>query len=211
MNLRAIVFDFDGTVVESVQTKTEAFRRLFAEYPAHLDRIVALHLAHGGRSRYEKFEMIYREILGRVPDAGEFDDLGHKFEALVADTVVACPFVPGAARFIDEFSARLPLAVVSGTPHDELVGILERRNLRTCFAEVRGSPPGKEIILTEMLQRRGWPAAEVLFVGDAMSDYQAADATGVRFVGRVAAGEVSSFPQGTITIQDLSELHAFAN
>lgn len=209
MSLRAIVFDFDGTIVESVQTKTEAFRRLFAAYPADVDRIVALHLEHGGRSRYEKFEMIYRDILGREPEAGEFADLGRQFEALVAETVVTCPFVPGAARFIGECSARLPLAVVSGTPHDELVRILERRGIHSYFAEVHGSPPGKEAILTDMLQRGSWQAADVLFVGDAMSDYQAARAAGVRFVGRVAAGDVSGFPSGTMTIQDLSELYAF--
>jgi phosphoglycolate phosphatase-like HAD superfamily hydrolase len=210
MTLRAIVFDFDGTIVESVQTKTDAFRRLFARYPAELDRIVSLHLAHGGLSRYEKFKMIYRDILGRQPEAGEFEDLGRQFEVLVAENVVACPFVSGAARFIDTFSTRLPLILVSGTPHEELMRILERRRIRSYFAEAHGSPPGKEVILADMLQRRGWQAGDVLFVGDAMSDYEAARGAGVRFVGRVAAGDTSRFPGGTMTIQDLSELYAFA-
>ena len=96
VNLQAIVFDFDGTLVESIDTKTEAFRVLFADHPEHVDRIVALHLEQGGRSRYEKFAMIYRDVLRREPQPGEFDRLGKRFEALVFDAVVKCPFVPGA-------------------------------------------------------------------------------------------------------------------
>ena len=47
MSVRAIVFDFDGTLVESVDVKTQAFRTLFKEYPQHVASIVALHLEHG--------------------------------------------------------------------------------------------------------------------------------------------------------------------
>jgi phosphoglycolate phosphatase-like HAD superfamily hydrolase len=208
VSLSAIVFDFDGTIVESMSIKTDAFRRLFADYPDQVEQIVSLHLQHGGRSRYEKFEMIFRDILGRTPGADEFAALGRRFESLVADAVATCPFVPGASRFLEEFSSRVPLAVVSGTPHDELERILERRAIRSHFVEVHGSPPGKETILADMLRHRAWPAAEVLLVGDAMSDYQAARSSGVRFVGRLASTDTNGFPDGTTVIRDLSELPA---
>jgi hypothetical protein len=95
--LAAVVFAFDGTIVESVATKTEAFRTLFAAYPHHLNQIVALDLEHGGRSRHEKFSMIYRDVLRQEPQPGEFAELGGQVEALVCDAVVAALFVPGDA------------------------------------------------------------------------------------------------------------------
>ena len=206
MSVRAIVFDFDGTIVESIQTKTRAFQTLFASYPDHIDRIVSLHLEHGGRSRYEKFAMIYRDILEREPRDGEFDELGQRFEALVCEEVVTCPFVPGAKAFLDKYSALLPLIVISGTPLTELQRIVRRRGLTSRFEEVHGSPPGKEEILRNLLGRRGWPASDVLFVGDAMSDWLAAAAVGAPFVGRVPSGEPSVFPDVATTIADLSAL-----
>lgn len=205
-SLRAIVFDFDGTIVESVRTKTEAFRTLFAAYPDQVDRIVALHLEHGGRSRYEKFAMIYRDILAREPRDGEFQELGQRFETLVGEEVVACPFVPGAKAFLDDYSRRLPLIIISGTPELELQSIVERRGLMPAFEEVHGSPPGKEEILTQLIKRRGWAASDVLFVGDAMSDWLAASGVQTRFVARVPVGEPSVFPESVQKIPDLVSL-----
>ena len=204
--IRALIFDFDGTIVESVDTKTQAFRTLFADSSQHLPRIVSLHLEHGGRSRFEKFAMIYRDILQRDPAEGEFDELGRRFEALVCDAVVACEFVPGAEAFLDEFCQLVPLIVISGTPHAELAHILERRGLASKFDEVHGSPPGKEDLVAQLLTRRCWAPTEVLFVGDAMSDWEAAHTAGVPFVGRIAGRDATVFPNGTVTVRDLCEL-----
>jgi phosphoglycolate phosphatase-like HAD superfamily hydrolase len=76
------------------------------------------------------------------------------------------------------------------------------------FAEAHGSPCSKESIVRELLERHAWPPGELLFIGDAMSDFEAASTTGVRFVGRVPEGTPSMFPNGTATITDLTELAA---
>ena len=46
----------------------------------------------------------------------------------------------------------------------------------------------------------------VLFVGDTMTDYRAAAATGLPFLGRVPPGERSPFPEGTRLVPDLAHL-----
>ena len=202
--MRAIVFDFDGTILESVDTKTRAFETLFAGVPEHVESIVALHLAHGGVSRFEKFRMIYESLLKREPQPGEFDDLGRRFQALVYEAVVACPFVTGASEFLEDYSPKYPLAVVSGTPHQELLDILARRRIHSRFVESCGSPPGKPQILSDLLRRHQWAARDVLMVGDAMSDYEAAVAVGAQFVGRVT--DSNPFPAGTQVVSNMIEL-----
>jgi phosphoglycolate phosphatase-like HAD superfamily hydrolase len=204
--LSAIVFDFDGTIVESVNTKTEAFRTLFADYPEYVDRIVAMHTEHGGRSRYEKFALIYRDILQREPVAGEFTSLGDRFATLVYEAVVACPYVPGALEFLREWSGCIPLIVASGTPQDELVRVIDRRGLTNHFCEVHGSPPEKEDIVRELVTRQHWQPDRVLLIGDALSDSRAAQTAGVRFIGRVPLGEPNPFPAEVQTIPDLCRL-----
>ena len=64
--IRAVVFDFDGVLVESIETKTNAYACLFeCEGEEIVRRVVEYHLKHGGVSRFEKFKFIYREILCR--------------------------------------------------------------------------------------------------------------------------------------------------
>jgi HAD superfamily hydrolase (TIGR01549 family) len=201
----AVVFDFDGTLVESVETKTSAFRELFADEGDCVDAIVDLHLRHGGRSRFEKFAMIFRDILRRQPAPGEIERLGRRFQELVRDAVIACPYVPGAIEFLSRWSSRLPLVVVSGTPHDELTEIIERRRLAPFFTEVHGSPEEKEEILAGLIVRHRWAARQLIVVGDALSDYEAAAHVGAEFVGRVPAGTATPFPPATRIVADIHE------
>jgi hypothetical protein len=48
--------------------------------------------------------------------------------------------------------------------------------------------------------------SRALFTGDAMSGHDAADATRLDFVGRIAPGEASPFPQGTQVVSELTRL-----
>ena len=62
--VKAIIFDFDGVLVESVDIKTRAFARLFeSEENDAVKEIVNYHLGHAGVSRFEKFKYIYNNIL----------------------------------------------------------------------------------------------------------------------------------------------------
>lgn len=205
--IRAAVFDFDGVVLESVEIKTVAFRRLFADHPQG-ERMVEYHLANGGVSRFEKFRWFSEEVCGEPLTASRSRELGDRFSALVLDEVRRCAFVPGAHELLARLAATIPLFVASGTPEDELRGIVEHRGLGAWFAGVYGSPPTKAQILRRIIDEHALAATELVFVGDAMTDLRGAAGAGVPFVGRVPAGEPSPFPEGTRWVHDLAELDA---
>jgi phosphoglycolate phosphatase-like HAD superfamily hydrolase len=205
--IRAAVFDFDGVVLESVEIKTVAFRRLFEDHPEG-ERIVPYHLANGGISRFKKFRWFYEEVRGESLTDAESERLGTRFSELVLDEIRRCAFVPGARELLERLAPRLPLFVASGTPEDELREIVADRGLGAVFAGVYGTPPTKDEILRRIMDERGFEAGELVFVGDAMSDFKGAAAAGVPFVGRRYAGEPNPFPDGTFTVLDLAELDA---
>ncbi len=202
----AFILDFDGVIVESTEVKTEAFRTLFADRPNQIGAILDLHRRHAGVDRLTKFEMIYRDILREPLDASTTRALADRFAHLVEDAVVARPMVPGAADLLAALADRLPTAVVSATPQAELDRIVDRRGLRRFCRIVRGSPPGKTETVRGLLAAEGWDPAQVLLVGDAEADLEAAQSNGVAFVGRLTPDDPYEFPPETATVRDLIPL-----
>ena len=202
-----IVFDFDGVLVESTDVKTEAFRVLFAHERAHVDAIVAYHIANGGMSRFEKFRSIYRDILDRPLDDKEFDRLCEQFADLVRDAVMRCPEVPGAEAYLRSRAASgVPMYVASATPEPELRAIVSARGLSALFSGVYGSPRSKTAIAQGILDDHAAVPSRWWFIGDALHDLHAADATGMTFIARVRSGEPDLFPPGVRRIADLTSL-----
>lgn len=182
--IRAVILDFDGVLAESNQVKDAAFAELFAHYPEQREALLAHHEAHHSRPRREKFEYAAAQ-LGRPGDQTLIEELGAQFSALVCSRVIACPPVPGALEFLREFSVVLPLYISSVTPQEELRGILRGRALEGYLVEAFGNPPTpKAKAIAQVLERENLQPDEVAFVGDSLSDYQAAAGAGLVFWGR---------------------------
>jgi phosphoglycolate phosphatase-like HAD superfamily hydrolase len=183
--IRAVIFDFDGVLVESVDTKTKAYASLFAgEGEEVVSKVVAYHLEHGGVSRFEKFKFIYHEILQRPLSEEKFVALCEDFSRRVVDEVVNARWVDGAREFLENKKNTYQFFVVSGTPDEELRAIIERRGMESSFVAVFGSPKTKDVLLNELMALYGFKCNELIFVGDATTDLQAAKSTGIRFIWR---------------------------
>lgn len=205
----AVVFDFDGVLVDSVDVKTRAFTALYEPYGVEVARKVgAWHLEHGGVSRYEKFRYFHRAFLDRALPAEEEARLAERFSALVEEAVITADWVPGAHEFLDAWYGRIPLYVASGTPEEELLRIIDRRGMTRYFAGIAGAPKKKGAILRDFMQRSGTTPAHTLMVGDAMTDYNGAVEVGAPFLGVTPAG-ANPFPPGIPVLPDLTGLAAF--
>ena len=206
--IRAVAFDFDGVLVESVEVKTRAFARLFAgEGPEAVSRIVDYHRRHGGVPRFDKFRAIYRDILRRpLPDA-QFERLCRDFAGYVVDEVVAAPWVAGAEAFVSGHRKHYRLFVVSGTPEEELREIIRRRRASDWFDDVRGSPAAKAVLLKALLADHSLQPEELAVIGDASTDWTAARQVGSPFIWRRAYDDASALEgfRGP-SIADLTDL-----
>jgi phosphoglycolate phosphatase-like HAD superfamily hydrolase len=198
---RGIIFDFDGVICDSVNVKTEAFA---AMYKAHGDEVVAkvvqYHHEHGGISRYQKFRYYHKELLGITLTDEEVKKMGDTFSSIALQKVIDSPHLPGVLDFLKASQQDADLFICTGTPETEIRIILDKKGLTNFFKAVYGAPKSKADIIREIMQTFQMTAEQLEFYGDAMTDYNAAKDTNIKFTGVYSA--ITSFPEGTVVIKD---------
>ena len=206
--LKAILFDFDGVLVESVDIKTKAFAKLFEKEGAEIvNKVVKYHLANGGVSRFKKFDYIYKELLKRQITDKDRIELGNKFANLVIQNVLDAPWISGVKEFLENHSEKLDLYIVSGTPDNELKYIVENKNVSKYFKGVFGSPATKGDLIKHILSTHSYKNEHVVFVGDAITDLNGALEANVSFIGKISNKETNPFSDYHVfLIRDLREL-----
>lgn len=194
---KAVFWDFDGVILDSVNVKTEAFSQMFSQYGPEIQKaVVEYHLNHGGISRFEKFRHYYQEFLKMPITDDELSRLNKEFSALVVQKVIQSPYIEGALENLELLKMnKIPCYVVSGTPEKEITFIIESKGLRDFFTEIHGAPKTKAAILDDIMLRGSYRAVACLYLGDAMTDYEAAVHAGVHFHGIVPDGAASPFPE----------------
>jgi phosphoglycolate phosphatase len=204
---RTIILDFDGTLVESVGIKDNAFETLFAEHSDALTRIMDYHRAHNHVLRFEKFRYITETILNRAYTADDEERLGAAFHDIVVDGLVNCPEVNGARAFLDRFHGEVPLYLVSKSPDAEFREVVAARGMDRYFAAIYTGDWDKADAIRDIVQRQDIGAPDAVYIGDTPEDHAAAVAAGVGFIGRDSG---RPFPPAMNPLfRDMDEIHRY--
>jgi HAD superfamily hydrolase (TIGR01509 family) len=186
--MRAVLFDFDGVLVDSEPLHFRAMRDALAaegfaideeEYWRHL-------LAHDDRTAIR----IALERHGVPHDGARIEAVTRRkaeaFEVLLADI----PFFPGARELVRALHREVPLAIASGARRVEIEAILKAGGLRDAFAAVVGAEdvsrgkPDPEPYLTAMgrIAERapGLQPAQCLVIEDSSTGIAAGRAAGMK-------------------------------
>ncbi len=202
--IKAIIYDFDGVICDSVNVKTEAFGEMYAQYGKEIQKkVIDYHLSHGGISRFEKFKYCHKTFLGKELDDKQVKDMGGYFSSLVLQKVIDSPFIPGADLFVSRMVNNYMQFICTGTPEKEIKKILDKRKLTDYFTNIYGSPQTKKEIIQKIVVDYSITTNEMIFFGDALTDYDAALHENVRFVG--VRSFHTSFPLGTNVINDFKD------
>ena len=189
--MRAVLFDFDGVLVDSEPLHFEALRDCLR--PEGIEIELGEYLQH--YLAYDDWGAIRRalERHGRAQDPERVRGIAERKAGIFQELMGRIPFFPGAPDLVRALASEVPLAIASGALRREIEEILEAGGLRGLFAAVVGADdvvntkPHPEPYLAAMsaLEPRapGLRPAECLVIEDSMAGIAAALAAGMRVVG----------------------------
>ena len=208
--IKNILFDFDGVICESVHIKTEAFYEMYLPYGEEIaQKVKEHHLANGGMSRFDKFRYYEETFLKKHLTKTREDELSAHFSQLVKEKVIGAPFVNGALEFLKEHAQHYRCFIVSATPMDEMIEIAKAKKIDHYFKKICGSPKNKIEWGAYILQTWQLKPEETLFIGDALSDYRAAQAHQMHFLLRRTVDNRTLFSESIESMEDLTHLPLF--
>ena len=185
MEPRVIVFDFDGTLIDSNRLKYDAYFELFPKDKLHSQVIKKVLTIKYEESRFSILAEILRRLETKeVPASSDqaLNDLANRYNNLVVSGAKTCPEMPGAAKSIKQLSTRYRLYVSSTTPDTPLKEIIDHRGWTGYFVDIFGYPHKKANTLQLIKKQEGIDSSELLVVGDGESDRKSAEENRCRFI-----------------------------
>lgn len=207
--MKAIVFDFDGVIVDSNRLKYEAWYELFPaeEVPPVLIKDV---LARIPETRFEILREIFVKLGKPINEIEEFVNIyAQKYNELVQKSIFMKGFNPGVKEALKRLSWHHNLYINSATPKLALQESVARLDIEKFFKGIYGKASSKEETLAKIKEQESIEADEMIFIGDGESDYEAARAFGCPFIGITkndGYNNWKSVSQPFPIISDLSEL-----
>ena len=217
--LKAVIFDFDGVLVDTEPLHYRAFQEILA--PLGLGYSYERYVEHYiGFDDRDALREAFRAA-GRALDSGTLSDLlrakAKAFQRIVAQGVE--PF-PGALRLVGELVAEgLPLAIASGALSHEIAMILSVLGLQEAFPiivsadQVERSKPDPETYERVLFLLRQAPGGEALdarncaVIEDTPAGIEAATAAGLYCIGVTHSYPAASLPRLDHVVESLEELN----
>jgi len=214
--MRAVLFDFDGVLVNSEPLHFQALRGAlltdgvdisadeYAAYYLAYDDWRATRLAlerHGAESGADKVEA----LVARKTEL---------FDALLATV----PLYPGARELVELLAAEVPVGIASGAQRPEIERILDAAGLRARFSTIVGSgdvargKPNPDPYLEAMgrlrAQAPGLAPAECVVIEDTMAGITSGLAAGMKVVGVAQTYTAAKLQSAHLVVGTVGDLDA---
>ena len=142
-DIKNLIFDFDGVIIDSVKIKDLAFKKLVNKYnPTIQIKFYNFHRKNLGLSRDVKFDYLLKKLIKKYSKEKK-KKLSIKFKNIIKQDIKKSKFIKGSHAFLRKYR-HLNKFISSGTPQTELKNICKKKRISHLFKEILGSPLSKK-------------------------------------------------------------------
>lgn len=182
-NILALVFDFDGVIVDSMPLQESAWIQALDRVTPKVDETTMKQLRENiwaGHAGHRVFDLVALSSDQRRLARSEKDRIWEKHRSLV-------PIMEGALDAIRSLSEEMPLFIATTAPRPYVEEILKRESLAMAFrgivtdSDVVCPKPAPDMLIkiAECISSR---PSHLLFIGDSFTDCEMAKAAGSQFL-----------------------------
>lgn len=194
--MKAILWDFDGVILNSNSVRDEGFSEVLKNYPgSEVEQLLDYHKRNGGLSRYVKFRYFFEEIRNEKVIEEKISELASDFSEIMLKKLVNKELIiQDSFNFIQQNHKKFDFHIVSGSDQNELRFLCEKLGLAPYFLSISGSPVHKNILVETVLKQYRYNKNECCLIGDSINDYEAAKKNDIGFIGYNSPFLKSKFP-----------------
>jgi len=205
----ALIFDLDGTLVDTVETRIEAWLRTFEEFgiPAQRGEVAKL-IGSDGR----RLARVVAQAAGRAIDDGLSEEIDRRAGEIYSELNTDPRPLPGARELLQALDGMGVRWAIATSSRPEQVGksidSLELSRAPTIIdgSRVEHAKPAPDLLLFAA-RELGVEPSRAWYVGDSIWDMQAARAAGMPAIG-VASGSATAEEleaAGGLTVDNLHQ------
>ena len=166
---RAIIFDWDGTLFDSMTYKRQNFVQIFKQFTSEKSAILHLHSRYSGIPRIDLFKTVYKELLNQELSEKLFQDLSREYTNLNTQYCGSANLFPEVLAILTDLAREYDLVVSSSSEQLELDAAIGAKNISHLFKIILGSSPRFSkgpAHVADICTRLDVSKSEILFVGD---------------------------------------------
>ena len=216
--LRAVIFDFNGIIVDDEPIHFELFQRVLKEEGIGLtqEEYYARYLGFDDRGA---FTAAYREHGQQINEqklAKLVDRKAIYYQDAIRNKITV---FPGVKNLVPDLALQLPLAIASGALRNEIETILSTISLRSHFRaivsaeDVKNGKPEPEIFLTAMARLnadlgggRAINSAECLVIEDSKEGIRGARQAGMKCLAVTNSHPANELTEANTVVSSLEEV-----
>ena len=184
-NIKTILWDFDGVLMDSNAVRGLGFEKVLAQYPkAQIEQLLHFHEENGGLSRYVKFRYFFEQVRGESITEDAVQQLADQFSVIMKSLLTnPALLIQDSLNFVKANYQKVPMHIVSGSDQTELRYLCQQMGIDQYFKSIHGSPTPKKELVAQLMTEHQYDKSKTVLIGDSINDLEAAEVNGLLFMG----------------------------